>query len=83
MMAEANDRFERLISGEKDSWREFKDCIEHLKHLMHRVKTEGVKEGVERANAVYAKLMKQRTDIHAEFRAQLNAVEKEAKSASN
>lgn len=81
--AETNDRLERLISREKDSWREFKDCIEHLKLLTQRVKTEGVKEGIDKAGSVYYKLMKQRTEIHAEVRAKLHAAEKIVESAYN
>lgn len=50
---------------------------------MQRVKTEGVRESVERLNTVYNKLMKQRGEIHAEYRARLNAAEKEADAASN
>lgn len=58
-MAVADDCLERLISREKESWREFKDSMEHLKLLVQRVKVEGVKDSVDRAIAVYVKLMKQ------------------------
>lgn len=82
-MAEPNDRYERLISREKELWRGLNNCIEQLKHLMQRVKTEEVKEGVEQTSTVYNKLTKQRIDLHAEFKAQLNAAGEEVQSVSN
>lgn len=82
-MADPNDRFERVISREKESWRELNNCMEHLKNLMQRVKAEGVKEGVDRVSLVYNKLMKQRVELHAEYRAKLHAAEREVEVASN
>lgn len=59
------------------------EVIEGLKSLMEKVKTEGVKEGVEQFAACFNKRAKVRGDLHAEYQARMNAAERESNVAGN
>lgn len=57
------------------------EAIEGLKSLMGKVKTEGVKEGVERVAACFNKIAKVRGDLRAEYQAKMDAADRESNVA--
>lgn len=60
------------MSRDKDACKGIKTTLESLKSLMNKVKTEGVKELVERVFTQFNILLKVRADLHDEFTNELN-----------
>lgn len=50
---------------------------------MGKVKTDGVKENVEWAATFVTKLLKSRSELHAEIRAKMNLADRHSKAAEN
>lgn len=65
---EPEDRLTRLLKRENDVVQELKATLDFLKTLMVRVKTEGVKEQVERMGALLDELCRKRAEIKSEQR---------------
>lgn len=66
------DRLTRLFKRETDTIAEAKATLESLKSLVLRVKTDGVKDGVEKLGALFDMLMKSRDEIRSECRAMVS-----------
>lgn len=66
-----------MVGREKELFKKMGEAFDFLKGLMGKVKTEGVKDGVDRAALCFDKLKKARTDLRAEYLARMETADRE------
>lgn len=80
--ASADNRLTKLYRHEADLLGEVRGILDSLKSQMIRVKTEGVRENVEKITALFDVLVKSRDDIKAEYRVRSASERTKAETSS-
>lgn len=79
----ANDPLATLTKRENQLWRELKTVVDSLKTQMARVKTEGVRENVDRILSLLTSIGKIRDDVTSEWRNKLEVAGRSTVEAQN
>lgn len=75
-----DDRLTRLYKRENEIFGDARGVLEHLKSIVVRVKTDGVKEDVDKLVALFESLVYTRKDIRMEYRTVMAVAEERSSS---